>query len=73
MRAALDINPDYVEARTLHAEMLLSLEDYTAAQADIDRALRVNPTADHTLAVAAAIKYLTHDQPGFDGYSASAR
>jgi tetratricopeptide (TPR) repeat protein len=66
LRAALNINPEYVEARTLHAEVLLGLEDYVGAQADVDRALRVDPTAQHTLAVAAAIKYLTHDQPSFD-------
>jgi tetratricopeptide (TPR) repeat protein len=65
LRAALAVNPDYVEARTLHAEMLLSLEDYTTAQQDVDRALRINPTSGHTLAVAAAIKYLTHDDAGF--------
>ena len=65
LRAALAINPDYVEARTLHAEMLLGLEDYAGAQSDIDRALKVNPTAEHTLAVAAAIKYLSHDSTGY--------
>jgi tetratricopeptide (TPR) repeat protein len=66
LRAALTVNPDYVEARTLHAEMLLNLEDFGGAQQDIDRALKVNPTAGHTLAVAAAIKYLTHDSTGFE-------
>jgi tetratricopeptide (TPR) repeat protein len=66
LRASLNINPEYVEARTLHAEMLLNLEDYAGAQADIDRALKVNPTAARTLAVAAAIKWLMHDQAGFD-------
>ena len=66
LRASLNINPDYVEARTLHAEMLLNLEDFAGAQADIDRALRVNPTAERALAVAAAIKFLTHDQAGFN-------
>ncbi|MEP6496232.1 MAG: tetratricopeptide repeat protein [bacterium] len=66
LRAALTVNPEYVDARTLHAEVLLGLEDYAAAQQDIDRALKVNPIDEHTLAVAAAIKYLTHDQPGFD-------
>ena len=66
LRASLAVNPNYVEARTLHAEMLVSLEDYAAAQQDIDRALAVDPTAEHTLAVAAAIKYLEHDQAAFD-------
>jgi tetratricopeptide (TPR) repeat protein len=65
LRKALAVNADYVEARTLHAEMLLSLEDYAGAQLDIDRALRINPTSERALAVAAAIKYLTHDQAGF--------
>ncbi len=43
LRAALTINPDYVQARVLHGQMLMSLEDYAAAQQDIDRALAVNP------------------------------
>jgi len=45
LRAALNINPEYVEARTLHGEMLLDLEDFAGAQADIDRALKVNPSS----------------------------
>jgi tetratricopeptide (TPR) repeat protein len=65
LRAALNVNPDYVDARTLHAEMLLSLEDFAGAQQDIDRALKINPISEHALAVAAAIKYLTRDQAGF--------
>jgi tetratricopeptide (TPR) repeat protein len=66
LRASLNINPDYVEARTLHAQMLLNLEDYAGAQQDIDRVLRVNPAAERALAVAGAIKFLSHDQAGFD-------
>jgi tetratricopeptide (TPR) repeat protein len=66
LRAALNVNPDYVDARTLHAEMLISLEDYAAAQQDLDRALKVNPTAERALAVAAGVKYLTHDQAAFE-------
>ena len=66
LRASLNVNPDYVDARIVHAEMLLNLEDFAGAQKDIDRALAVNPTAPRALAVAAAIKYLTHDQAGFD-------
>jgi tetratricopeptide (TPR) repeat protein len=72
LRAALTVNPEYVEARTLHAEMLLSLEDYAAAQQDVDRALAVNPLAGHTLAVAAAIKFLTHDSTGYEAMRARA-
>src|SRR5690242_14108952 len=66
LRASLTVNPEYVDARTLHAEMLLGLEEYAGAQQDLDRALKTDPTAAHTLAVAAAVKYLTHDQAGFE-------
>jgi tetratricopeptide (TPR) repeat protein len=65
LRAALNVNPEYVEARALHGEMLMSLDDYTAAQKDIDRALSVNPSSPDALAVGAAIRYLTHDTTGF--------
>jgi cellulose synthase operon protein C len=66
LRVALAVNPDYADARVLHAEMLLSLEDYAGAQQDIDRALKVNPVDERGLAVAAAIKFLVHDQAGFE-------
>ncbi len=66
LRAALAINPDDPRARVLHAEALLGLEDYAGAQLDIDRALKTNPVGERALAVAAAIKYLTHDQAGFE-------
>jgi len=66
LRAALNVNPDYPDARTLHGEMLLSLEDYAGAQQDIDRALRIDPMNERALAVATAIKYLSHDQPGYE-------
>ena len=66
LRAALAVNPENVDARTLHAEVLIGLEEYTLAQQDLDRALKTDPTAAHTLAVAAAVKYLTHDQAGFE-------
>ncbi len=44
----------------------VEFEDYAAAQQDIDRALKINPTHERALAMAAAIKYLTHDQAGFE-------
>ena len=66
LRTSLNINPEGVAARTMHAEMLVGLEDYAGAQADIDRALKVNPIAERTLAIAAGIKYVTHDQAGYE-------
>src|SRR5207249_631981 len=66
VRAALAVNPDFVDARVFRAELLIDLEDYAAAQQEIDRALRVNPNARRAIAVAAAIKYLSHDTPGYE-------
>jgi len=66
LRAALNVNPEYPDAHVLHAEVLIGLEDYAAAQLDIDRALKVDPVNERGLAVAAAIKYLSHDQAGFE-------
>lgn len=66
LRASLNVNPEGVEARTMHAAMLVGLEDYAGAQADIDRALKVNPIDERALAIAAGIKYVTHDQAGYE-------
>jgi len=66
VRRALAVNPDYVDARTFRAELLIDLEDYAGAQQEVDRALKINPNAERALAVAAAIKFLTHDQAGYE-------
>ena len=66
LRASLAVNPEYPDARVLHAQMLVEFEDYAAAQQDVDRALRINPGHERALAMAAAIKFLTHDQAGFE-------
>ena len=46
LRAALNINPEYVEARTLHGEMLLDLEDFAGAQTGHRSRAKVNPTSE---------------------------
>jgi tetratricopeptide (TPR) repeat protein len=66
LRAALAVNPNYPDALVFHAQMLMGLEDYAAAQKDVDHALLVNPSSQDALAVAAAIKFITHDQAGYD-------
>jgi tetratricopeptide (TPR) repeat protein len=63
---ALEVNPEYVDARVFRARLLLDIEDYAAAQREVERALRVNPSAREALAVAAAIRYLTGDRAGFE-------
>ena len=45
LRAALNLNPEYVEARTLHGELLLHLEDFGGPQPAIDRPLNAHPSA----------------------------
>jgi tetratricopeptide (TPR) repeat protein len=66
LRASLTGNPNSVGALTLHAEMLVGLEAYDGAQLDIDHALRVNPVAERALAIAAGIKFVTHDLASFE-------
>ncbi len=66
VRRALAVNPDYVDARTFRAELLIDLEEYASAQQEIDRALKINPNAERAIAVGAAIRFLTHDQAGYE-------
>jgi tetratricopeptide (TPR) repeat protein len=66
VRMALSVNPDYVDAHIFRAEQFIDLEEYAAAQQSIDRALRVNPNASRGIAVAAAIKFLAHDNAGYE-------
>ncbi|HEY4216136.1 MAG TPA: tetratricopeptide repeat protein [Gemmatimonadaceae bacterium] len=66
VRAAFAVNPEYPDAHVFHAQMLMGLEEYAEAQKDVDRALAVNPSSQEALAVSAAIKFLTHDQAGYD-------
>ena len=63
---ALEVNPDYVDGRVLRARGLMDLEDYVAAQREVDRALAVNPAARGALALAAALRFLGGDPRGYD-------
>jgi tetratricopeptide (TPR) repeat protein len=63
---ALEISPNYVEARVQRAEELLEIEEYSLAQKQVELALAVNPAASDALAVLAAIKYVTGDTKGYE-------
>jgi tetratricopeptide (TPR) repeat protein len=63
---ALAINPNYVEARTQRAQMLLEIEEHTLARQEAERALAVNPSSSEALAVLAAEKYVTGDTKGYE-------
>ena len=66
LNRALEINPNYVEARTQKAQLLLEIEETGLAQKEIDRALAINPASSEALAVAAAIKYVSGDMKGYE-------
>ncbi len=66
LQRALELNPNYVEARTERAELLLEIEEYGLAQKEVDRALAVNPASSEALAVSAAIHYVTGDTRGYE-------
>ncbi len=55
---ALAINPNYVEALTLKAALALEAGQYNAANADIDKALKVNARSREVHAIRAAMLYL---------------
>lgn len=61
---ALEINPNFVQARTLNAQLLLEEEQFDEALAELDRALRVNPNSLEAHSLRAAVYYLQdrHDE-----------
>jgi tetratricopeptide (TPR) repeat protein len=59
---SLETNPNLVAARVFTATLYLELEHYGRAEAEIDRALEVNPSSLEALAVRAASRYLQGDQ-----------
>src|ERR1019366_4726194 len=63
---ALEINPDFVEARAQRAQLLLELEEYALAQKEAERALAVNPSSSEALAVLAAARYAAGDAKGYE-------
>ncbi|HEX7545828.1 MAG TPA: tetratricopeptide repeat protein, partial [Gemmatimonadaceae bacterium] len=63
---ALEVNPNFVEARTQRAQLLLEIEEYALAQKEAERALSVNPASSEALAVLAAARYVTGDTRGYE-------
>ncbi len=61
VRRSLHRNPNLVPARVFLAELLVELERYGDADAQLDTALAVHPGALDAFAVRAAIAYLTGD------------
>ena len=66
LNRALAINPNYVEARTQRAQLLLETEEHALAKQEAERALAVNPASSEALAVLAAARYVTGDTKGYE-------
>jgi tetratricopeptide (TPR) repeat protein len=63
---SLEVNPDLVPARVFLAQLLIDLEREADAQAEVDRALAVNPVDLEALSTGAAIRWLAGDTAGFE-------
>jgi cellulose synthase operon protein C len=65
-RAALKVNPGYVPALDLLAELRISEERYELAQEEIKRALAINPHDLVSLSLQAVYYLAREDKPAFD-------
>ena len=63
---SLEVNPHLVAARVFSAQLMLDLERFADARAQIDRALEVNPASLDALSTAAAEAWLRGDERGFE-------
>ncbi len=64
-KKALEVNPNFVAARSFLAEQLLGLENYQAARKEVERALQVNPVSPDALPILAAAELLSGDEAAF--------
>jgi len=62
---SLEVNPHLVAARVFSAQLMLDLERFADARAQIDQALEVNPVSLDALSTAAAEAWLRGDERGF--------
>ncbi len=63
---ALAVDPNFVEARVLRAQLLLEIEEPALAQKEAERALAIDPASSDALAVLAAARYVTGDTKGYE-------
>lgn len=58
---ALELNPNHVPSRVLLAEHMIDAEEFSAAEAELDRAAEINPYYPDALALRAALAQLGND------------
>jgi len=64
-RAAISVNPNYVPAINLLAELRMQEEDYAAAEREVRRALAIDPANLESLSLLAACQQSTGDLAGY--------
>ncbi|MCB1742447.1 MAG: tetratricopeptide repeat protein, partial [Gammaproteobacteria bacterium] len=62
----LELNPGFLPAHLLLAELLMDSEQYDAASNHVEAALQTNPSSPHAHALAAAMLYLRAELTEFD-------
>ena len=67
VEAALEVNPNLVDARVFKAELHLAVENHEEAREEVRRALEVNPRSLEALSVLAASYYLRHELDDYAG------
>ncbi|HZS07178.1 MAG TPA: tetratricopeptide repeat protein [Blastocatellia bacterium] len=63
---ALEINPNYVEAKTLRAFTEIEAEQFDKAAADLDSALKINPNSLEALSLKAAMFWVQDRAADYD-------
>ena len=64
-RAAISVNPNYVPAINLLAELRMQEEDYASAEREVRRALAIDPANLESLSLLAACQQSTGDLAGY--------
>lgn len=62
---ALELEPENVPGRVLHARFLADVEDFAGASREVDRTLRARPDDADALALGAALARVTGDSAGY--------
>jgi tetratricopeptide (TPR) repeat protein len=68
LEKTLSVNPNFMDAHLLVAEMEIDAEQYEKAEESINKVLAVNPQSAHALSLLASINFLRNDKEKFNQY-----